>query len=129
MVAAIHAMKSIATENILPRQFNFFKRHSKVCTQADYAGICIGFANGSNNKRSAVLNHFGFCKEQEKECFFCAANADWFVTLIENKNLGIERRWHFRRWAGIINAKMSNVTTEGKYSLQHKHNSSNGIFA
>lgn len=118
--AAIHALETVAAEDILAGEFDLFERHAQVGAQADDAGVGIGVADRPHSDRRAMLDHFGLRQEQEQEGLFGAADADGLIRLVEDQYLGIERRRGVRRLAEGFCVYVNSVFAEGNTSLTLK---------
>lgn len=84
--AAIRTAMTVAAQDVLARKLNFDVGETDVSVQADDAGEGPHAPNGANLAVVIFNDNFGFAQKDEDDGFLDAANADWFVTLVEDKD-------------------------------------------
>ena len=77
---------SVAPQDVFTGKLNFNVGEADVSVQADDAGEGPHAPYGANLAFVIFYDNFGFAQKEEDDCFLDAANADWFITLVENKD-------------------------------------------
>lgn len=84
--AAIRAPVAVAAQDVLTRKLDLNVGEADVGVQADDAGEGPHAPYGANLAIVIFNDNFGFAQKDEDDGFLDAANADWFVTLVEDKD-------------------------------------------
>lgn len=90
--AAVLTAHAVSSKDVLARELDLAKWNPEVGAQPDDGGEWIIAAHRAYDLRRALLDHFSLCQKQQHQGFFCAADTNRLIRLIQYQHLRIKRR-------------------------------------